>query len=221
MKTFTRNFLIISIAIILLMPFMAQCYYNASTGRWISRDPLGEVGFDTSAKSFTKAFPSGSSDPRRHTKSAREITKQDHLLATKQQQNPYPFVTNEPLGKIDPLGLFTDSGVKICYEAGWGLGQHRWIEYPEGSAGFYPGESGIWPGGPGVIEMPDLHVGDTDKHCDPIGLLPCCNKDKLLKCIRDRVARDADSPPWYNIPDRTCQWWADVVVKDCLKQCHK
>jgi hypothetical protein len=44
MKTNTRTFLTIPLAILLLMPFTAQCYYNASTGRWMSRDPIQEKG---------------------------------------------------------------------------------------------------------------------------------------------------------------------------------
>jgi hypothetical protein len=44
MKTFTRKFLTHILAIVLLMPFTAQCYYNASTGRWLSRDPVQEAG---------------------------------------------------------------------------------------------------------------------------------------------------------------------------------
>jgi hypothetical protein len=44
MKTLTRNFLAIPFTIVLLTPFTAQCYYNPSTGRWLSRDPVGEKG---------------------------------------------------------------------------------------------------------------------------------------------------------------------------------
>jgi hypothetical protein len=28
----------------LLLPQTAQCFYNPSTGRWLSRDPIGEKG---------------------------------------------------------------------------------------------------------------------------------------------------------------------------------
>jgi hypothetical protein len=47
MKNLTRIFPTIPLAMVVLMPFTAQCYYNASTGRWLSRDPLGERGGPT------------------------------------------------------------------------------------------------------------------------------------------------------------------------------
>ena len=47
MKTyFTTRAAIPTLAFIawLALPQTAHCYYNASTGRWINRDPLGELG---------------------------------------------------------------------------------------------------------------------------------------------------------------------------------
>jgi hypothetical protein len=35
---------ILALASLLLLPSTAQCFYNPSTGRWISRDPIGEKG---------------------------------------------------------------------------------------------------------------------------------------------------------------------------------
>ncbi|MEI7693856.1 MAG: RHS repeat-associated core domain-containing protein, partial [Verrucomicrobiota bacterium] len=47
----------------------AQAFYNPSTGRWLSRDPIEEVGGN----------------------------------------NLYNFVGNDPVRRIDPLGLFFSS----------------------------------------------------------------------------------------------------------------
>jgi hypothetical protein len=75
MRTFTRNFLTIPLAICLLTPFMAQCYYNDSTGRWLSRDPIGEEG----------------------------------------GHNLHAFTGNDPIQRVDRLGLFWRSQKKPCY----------------------------------------------------------------------------------------------------------
>jgi RHS repeat-associated protein len=202
-------------------------YYSVSTGRWLSRDPLAEIGFDVST---TGKQPFINPRSGKHVK---------HLNRLLNYAGPdlYSFVANDAQDSVDRLGLsilpmgpidippgtpgwppypptdtppppqdlppassFTDSGVSICNEGAWGVGQHVWLEYPGGSAGFYPGSGGIFPGGVGLIQSPDLHVGDEDKKCQKIGLPRCCDKDKFLNCIKDRVARDQDSPPWYSIP---------------------
>jgi RHS repeat-associated protein len=58
---------------------VAQAFYNPSTGRWLSRDPLGEPGFEV----FRGRSPS--------------------LLAG--GSNRYVFVGNSPLDYIDYIGL--------------------------------------------------------------------------------------------------------------------
>ena len=44
MKTRSFKSLILVGLLIHLLPTIGQCYYNASTGRWLSRDPIGEKG---------------------------------------------------------------------------------------------------------------------------------------------------------------------------------
>jgi len=62
-------------------------YYNASTGRWISRDPIGEVGFHVQ----TRGAP---------TKGISE-----NLIIGNIGENSYLFVRNDPLTTYDFLGL--------------------------------------------------------------------------------------------------------------------
>jgi RHS repeat-associated protein len=59
-------------------------YYNPSTGRWPSRDPKGELGFELMA----------------HKRTLNKISRM-HGLAS----NPYAFVRNSPVSLTDRLGL--------------------------------------------------------------------------------------------------------------------
>ncbi len=66
-------------------------YYNASTGRWLSRDPLGEPGFELSRGG--KVDPLGGGP------------------------NLYAFVGNNPIDQTDYLGLAVssiDASVEAC-----------------------------------------------------------------------------------------------------------
>src|SRR6266536_2339714 len=42
--TIKSRILISSLALILLLPQAGQCFYNTSTGKWLSRDPIEEKG---------------------------------------------------------------------------------------------------------------------------------------------------------------------------------
>jgi RHS repeat-associated protein len=62
-------------------------YYNPSSGRWLSRDPIGEPDFDQRFRKHHKRGPS---------------------------VNLYAFVNNSPVNHLDPLGLETfPNGVPI------------------------------------------------------------------------------------------------------------
>jgi len=62
-------------------------YYNASTGRWLSKDPLGDLSF---RMSYLASLP-----PREQGIRARQLPTGDD----------YMFVENNPLNQIDRLGL--------------------------------------------------------------------------------------------------------------------
>lgn len=71
--------LLLSALILSSSAFQAQAYYHPEEGRWISRDPIGEKGFDP-------AFPS------------------DIRAGLKPDLNLYEFAGNEPLNSVDPFG---------------------------------------------------------------------------------------------------------------------
>jgi RHS repeat-associated protein len=73
-------------------------YYKPSTGTWLSRDPLGEMGFIV--------FKDGQQAYVRKAVTPKEVIHQvNKLFANAGGQNIYGFVDNAPTDKIDVLGL--------------------------------------------------------------------------------------------------------------------
>ena len=74
----------------------AHRYYNPSTGRWLSKDPLGELGFDLSAAGLQPYLIEMSDD---------DIERVNRLFSEPGGLNLYAFCANSPVTKIDRLGL--------------------------------------------------------------------------------------------------------------------
>ncbi len=70
----------------------AQAFYNPSTGRWLSRDPIGEEVFKRKVSDGELRIAA-----RLQAKRQNVFENQDHLA--------YVFVGNAPLNRIDLLGL--------------------------------------------------------------------------------------------------------------------
>jgi hypothetical protein len=88
----------------LLVPQTAHCFYNASTGRWLSRDPLDELSFrDSYAATLS---------PR-----SRRALQTRHPSATE-----YGFVNNQPSNLVDLSGLTTWRGKCSFISAGEFIG---------------------------------------------------------------------------------------------------
>ena len=71
-----------------------QCFYNASTGRWLSRDPIGEengMGLTGGSSTLATELP---------TLLKRAMQSDDVA-----EGNAYSFVRNHPLTSVDYLGL--------------------------------------------------------------------------------------------------------------------
>jgi hypothetical protein len=92
----TKSYLTRSCAILVLLgtTLAAQAYYNPQTGRWLSRDPIGESGFAWSA--------SGA-----QTQTGRRTDNQASGIATERHVGdpPYVFVGNNAISSHDFLGL--------------------------------------------------------------------------------------------------------------------
>jgi RHS repeat-associated protein len=101
-------------------------YYNAGTGRWPSRDPIGEPGFElvcgrpkTSVEQATDRLRSAlkvleSKEPSLAAKVKEHLLKDGTLsLNYREDSNLYAFLNNAPLNQFDVLGLMYDSAT--CY----------------------------------------------------------------------------------------------------------
>jgi len=84
---------------VLLTAQIASAYYCPSTGRWLSRDPIGEPGFQA-LQTATRAPRIGSSTS---SQTARWI--QRDPIPKNDEPNFYEFVGNNPIIVFDRLGL--------------------------------------------------------------------------------------------------------------------
>ena len=80
----------------------ASAYYSPSTGRWLSRDPVGEPGFE--ALRSASIVPGVGQVGASATLPASRIFVRDSV-ATKNDPNRYAFVNNMPADNFDELGL--------------------------------------------------------------------------------------------------------------------
>src|SRR5260370_27321805 len=71
-------------------------YYNASTGRWAIRDPIGEGGFELLRTEVRARAPGGRSD----LEPGRPSSLRPQMLLA----NLTSFVGNSPVASFDPLG---------------------------------------------------------------------------------------------------------------------
>ena len=73
------RFVVVAIAVVCFAP-MVQAYFDPTIGRWANRDPIGEPGFQ-------------------------QVSKAVKGRTVRADANLYMFVHNQPVNKIDPLGL--------------------------------------------------------------------------------------------------------------------
>ena len=89
---------------VLLTAQISSAYYCPSTGRWLSRDPLGEPGFENlrAAKAGKMVL----------TQPARWI--QRDSISAKNDPDRYAFVCNNSINSIDILGLSPGTPTATC-----------------------------------------------------------------------------------------------------------
>lgn len=79
----------------------ASAWYDPSTGRWLTRDPIGEPGFQTSQAAHVAAGVSASP--------GRWISRDP--IGELGGLNLYAYVGNNPLNNVNPSGLATDEAL--------------------------------------------------------------------------------------------------------------
>jgi hypothetical protein len=92
----------------------ALAWYDPSTGRWLTRDPVGEPGFQALQRAVAppSAVSAPASQPSRwvHRDPAGEVDSERELAGRPDDANLYAFVENKPTTEIDPFGLFLGFG---------------------------------------------------------------------------------------------------------------
>jgi hypothetical protein len=105
--------------VVLFVSFVSQAlaFYNPGQGRWMSRDPVDEVGFVVS---------NSGRQPAMENKSDEELYTGRPVNRAPRELNRYGFVLNDPIDHIDPLGLISFNGCsesqKAELTAAWNAG---------------------------------------------------------------------------------------------------
>ena len=178
-----------------LLPQTAHCFYNPTTGRWLSRDPLGD-------EAFLRSYSAGK-DEMGQT-----------LLRSASMKPSYVFALNQPVSAIDLLGLdrwevnWIHSWViveewdrKCCKVIGY-----KRIEFtPRGGWGAV-----ILIGTGGFVGPGEVLITSTGK---PSGWAPnhissACVADKFLLEWAQSMAAD---PPWYSFWAFNCRTFAAIA----------
>lgn len=97
---------IVVVLFVLLTAQIASAYYCPSTGRWLSRDPVGEPGFQALQRAtYSAAAPASATTSSRwinRDSVAPRVIRSTEIISG---VNLYVFVRNAPIDRIDPLGL--------------------------------------------------------------------------------------------------------------------
>lgn len=134
-------------------------YYNPGLGRWVSRDPVGEMGFNLLANNSPKTILDKDSPLQKAASSRHGVP----------EQSVYVFLQNAPTDRIDPVGLRDTDCNNVCamvirlglYMEGWGgvVICYRGTLCPCVNYPAYP------PGtDPGIFECIKLHEETHIKH---------------------------------------------------------
>lgn len=106
----TKILPILFVLVVVCATNQASAYYSPSTGRWLSRDPNGEVGFETlraaSAVPRVGQVVSAASLPP-----SRLFVRDS--IETKKSPNRYAMVANDSIDQVDILGLLDSGKISI------------------------------------------------------------------------------------------------------------
>jgi RHS repeat-associated protein len=215
-------------------------FYNPSTGRWLSRDPieergglslygfvenepvssadvLGAVGFPSfpSIPSFPwpNPLPRPNAPPVVLPSASEFFGRFCPFRCNGRPYNPLTHCCCE--GRILTRSKIP-TGIRICRANSPDLGvEHQWIEIDGWSAGF----SGTGPGMldylycPGVVNIPDGYSTRTDKQCEEVLASPCSvNISKLKEKIKADAEKSKENPPPYLLGVGDCRQWSDYNV---------
>lgn len=126
MTNITRRIIIGSALFVALWTTQtALAWYDPSTGRWLSRDPIGEPGFQALQRVAAlpqTGIPSAATakwiDRDPVAKAGAPVSPQSRKTFSRVEElNLYCFVANNPINSIDALGLEIPKEAEDCYVA--------------------------------------------------------------------------------------------------------
>jgi hypothetical protein len=127
MKITAKSMIIV--LFVLLTAQIASAYYCPSTGRWLSRDPIGEPGFQALQMASVGRSVAGSPKLASSRWINRDLMGEfeaEALPSTDANSDeegliPYNFVENNPVNSIDKYGL-------ICVKTTTDLVDYTWVK---------------------------------------------------------------------------------------------
>jgi RHS repeat-associated protein len=163
-------------------------YYDPSTGRWLSRDPINEAGFNA-AKSQKLKFNWA------------------------EEKNPYAFVLNQPTISVDAFGLFKKCGTLVSRAIEPADDPSLWDLSHEAISGLlYPHYFIILSDGSRLT-----HGGTADgenhwsAHSEPIYIDDCKRCSAFTSCMKKKWPDDSKYT-WYR---HNCGYAATTTIKAC------
>jgi hypothetical protein len=193
--------------VLLLASERAHAFYNPTTGRWLSRDPIGEYGFQITHEDLVKNMV--------------DRTTEGVVL---ESLNAYLFVRNSPTEAVDLLGLAeVETGVNraetpFAYIA---IESHYFLEVDGNTCGVWPRDGKkkllsllpfMWV--KGHVYSPDP-MSPPQKR-SPVKLDDCKYDIKKFKsCVQARCY-DHDTGR-YNLLFNNCWHWRESLIGKCKK----
>ena len=182
-------------------------YYNACTGRWPNRDPIGEYGFQVT-----------------HTALIENMVAQTVEGTALESPNAYLFVRNNPTEAVDLLGLAeVETGVNraetpFAYIA---IESHYFLEVEGNTCGFWPrgGKKKLLSLLPfmwvkGEVRSPD-DMAPPEK-LTPVKLDDCKYDIKKFKSCVQAQCNPHDTGR-YNLLFYNCWHWRESLIEKCKK----
>jgi RHS repeat-associated protein len=148
--------------------------------------------------------------------------------------NVLGYVNGNPVNIIDRVGLVCGidvwsepatispaAGLSNAYKSTWG---HQWLQYPGGSAGFWPQSRPSGPiaplqSVPGIVQSPDpltKSKGNYTKAETYFSVFQCHGDcAKAIACVKQAVLQSSTSPPSYCLATNNCQDFVSQILSQC------
>jgi hypothetical protein len=238
MKTKQIRTLLVLLAAWILLPRVSQAYYNASTGRWLNRDPIEEQGFQTrTGQESGEEGPQGRyAGESKGLQNGAEPRQQSDALVADPVTIAYPhdvntlyaFVDNSPTMVFDVFGLFClpaiDGANHSCCACEMlvvelrinpGLVGHAFLRTSHMTSGHYPNPQWSAPLSDWISDAvhPGQNLDDATHPYTRARIYSACPLTMTLLEI-DMILHFSDKFGLSNAKARNCAGWALERLQD-------